>query len=132
MAGICDAYKHVTSVVSMQNDGGIMTRVSSFSIKGVDQPASPLPPPPTSNLRSTPFDWGSPRATAGATSQRNAGSVISEGVSEAPSHSAGTGGYISSIDPSRTAREVASSGAMFATVSGEFSGVRAGNGHQCC
>ena len=123
--------KHATSVVYMQNDGGIMTRVSSFPIEEIDQPASPLAPPPTSNLRSTPFNWGSPRATAGATSQRNAGSVISEGVNEAPWHSAGVGGYVSSIDPSRTAREVASSGAVFATVSGEFSGVRAGNGHPC-
>ena len=89
----------------MQNDSGIMTRVSSFPFEGVDHPASPFPPPPTSNLRSTRFDWGSPRGTAGATSQNNAGLVFSEAANEAPWHSAGVGGY----------------------ASGRFSGVTSGN-----
>ena len=41
-----------------------MTRVSSFPHGGVDHPASPLPPPLMSNLRSTPFDWGSSPASS--------------------------------------------------------------------
>lgn len=47
----------------MQGDGDLMSRVSSFPHEGVDHLASPLPPPPMSNLRSTPFDWGSSPAT---------------------------------------------------------------------
>ena len=101
-----DASKHVTFAVPMQNDAGIMTRVSSFPFEGVNHPASSFPPPPNPPPpTSTPFDWGSPRATAGATSQNNADLVISEAAGEAPCHSAGVGGY----------------------ASGRFSGVTSGN-----
>ena len=48
----------------MQSDTGLLTRVDSFPHGRVDHYAPPLHPPPMSNLRSTPFDWGQPPAAA--------------------------------------------------------------------
>ena len=121
-----DANKHVTSVIAMQSDSGIMTRVSSFPFEGVDHPASPFSAP-TSNLRSTPFEWGSPSATAHAAASEGTGIVTSEAVREAPWHDTGVQGYGSRAEPSSSVSERSSPRARFATASGGPSALVSGN-----
>lgn len=108
-----------------------MTRVSSFPFEGVDHPASPFLAP-TSNLRSTPFDWGSPSATADAAARDNAGIVTTEAAREAPWHDTGVQGYGSRAEPSRAVSERSSPRARFATASGGPSGLVSGNASRGC
>ncbi|KAL3150491.1 hypothetical protein ABBQ32_000312 [Trebouxia sp. C0010 RCD-2024] len=109
--------------LQQQSNTGLMSRVSSFPHQGIDSPASPFRPGPT-NVRSTPFDWGSPRASAGATSQSDAGVGVPEAGSVTASWQ-GTGGSrlgSGSVEPSRLVSEGTSPRARFATASGRFSG----------
>lgn len=117
---------------TLQSNSGLMSRVSSFPHQGIDSPASPFSPAPT-NVRSTPFEWGSPRAPAGASSQRNAGVLTSEAASgAAPWHGADGSRYASSsVEASRVVSEGTSPRARISTASGRSLGSIPGSAPQC-